>query len=182
MIIRHMIAAGLFIGASMAQAAPVVTSSNVAGWTIQDSTSSWLPFFAPILEGSGATGEFTLQQNNTNGVVVFLRSIANVRGIGMFIGADGSRRYGFILNEPFKPAPQPVAAVEDAVAAPTVTDEVVAGGGAQPLIEDLQQTPPLAAPVAVALPAAADVPEPATGALLLAGLGGAALLARRRKG
>lgn len=188
MIIRHMIAAGLLAGASMAQAAPILTTSNVAGWSIQDNGSSWLPFFAPILAGSGATGEFTLQQNGNNGVVVFLRSMANVRGIGVFVGADGVRRHGFIMTEAFQgkppvaapaPAPKPVIAVEETVSAPAVTEELAAGGNvAAPLLEDVQAAPP---PAVQAAPLAAQVPEPATGMLLLAGLAGGAMFARRRK-
>lgn len=209
MKIRHMIAAGLLLGASTAQATPEFNTSTVASWTIEGTDSDWLPIFVPVLaqDSVPAASRYTLQRNRRNGVVVHLTSLSNVLGVGIFFDANGSIHRGFIrttpsaLPAPVTAAPAPVTAAPAPVLvsepAPTpvfepiasngdtpapstgsVVDEVAAGGTG-PLIGQV----PVDAPV-VAAPAvdASEVPEPATGMLLLAGLAGGALFARRRRG
>lgn len=177
----------------MAQAAPILSTSNVAGWSIKQDSPSGLASFAPVLAGSGASGEYKLLPNNYL-FELFLRTLNTDARIGMFIGPNGSLRYGYILDSVFHtdkdtpaPAPAPAPVVD---AAPPAVEAAAPAASPAPVVElppivparleELASSPAASAPLV--LPAVdAQVPEPATGALLLTSLAGMALLARRRQ-
>lgn len=182
MIGRHFIFAGLFAAASFANAGTVETSSAKVqpAWSFNAGVAGEAPAAQSMIAGPGSwSAHSRMGDVGSSSTMLFSQS-----------GAASSAPA--LLSSSAVSAAAPPAAAFSETAPSAVTPSAAASPAAAPSVANMAVTAPAPAELAVIVASAdadrtiiaavdaVDVPEPATGMLMLAGLLGAGLLRRRK--